>query len=40
MTLTEAQYQALLTLYHEMIIAFSHLPEEVKEAFYNRLYQK
>jgi len=38
--LTYNQYIALLNLYHEFNEAFVQLPDDIKQAFYNRLYKK
>ena len=38
--LTYTQYRILLDLYHEFNEAFVALPDDIKQAFYNRLYKK
>lgn len=37
MELTDKEYQALLTLFHEYHAAFTYLPDYIKQAFQKRL---
>lgn len=37
--LTETQYKALLTLYHEFSEAFDCLSDEIRGLFFKRVYQ-
>lgn len=39
-TLTDAEYKALSILHHEFKEAFSELPDELRLAYYKRLYQE